>query len=240
MQRCQDPILPFVLTGTIIPNASPTAHSNIQQRLNEYIRAINYYLVFGPVYFIENSSYPVLEDSFFTSTPGLRTFQYPKSNGVIQGKGYQEFEMLDAFVTNHLRENAFIKITGRYLYKNIGDIIPGMAKQLPKAEIVIDLKFMKKMAIVSLFAVTKFFYMRHLMGAYKEMYDPQNRWAEYVVYSRVKQTPSGIFLLPAPALQAVTSSMAETVDMPSTGLNPWLRNIKRHLFSAMGMRELLF
>lgn len=240
MRHCPNPILPFVLTGTIVPNANPTAHGNVQQRRDEYIRAIMYYLGFGPVYFIENSDYPVLKDSFFASTPGLQTLQYPKSTGVIQGKGYQEFEMLDAFVTNHLKEDAFIKITGRYLYKNIGAIIPGIVKQLPKAEIMIDLKFRDEMAIVSLFAVTKSFYVRHLMGAYQEMHDPQNRWAEHVVYSRVKKTHAGMFLQPAPVLQAVTSSMAQTVDMPASGLNPWLRNAKRRLFSAMGMRELIF
>lgn len=231
-------MIPFVLTGTIVPNAVLTVHADFQQRRDEYLRAIKFYLGYGPVYFIENSEYPVFEDSFFTKTASLKTLQYPKSNGVTRGKGYQEFEMLDTFVSNHLMEDSFIKVTGRYVYKNIGDIAPRMVRQFSKGEIVIDLLFKEKKAIVSLFAVSKSYYTRYLKGAYQDMDDSLGLWAEYVMYPRISQTRAATFLQPAPVLQAVTGSMGQSINMSTKGFRPRFRDLKRWLFSMAGMREL--
>jgi hypothetical protein len=233
-------VTPFVLTGTIIPNAVFTAHGNVQQRRDEYIAAIRHYLGFGPVYFIENSDYPLSRDAFFIATPGLETVQYPKSNEMNRGKGYQEFEMLDTFVKNHLREDSFIKVTGRYILKNIDAITPHILKQLPDAGIVIDLMYRKKMAVVSIFAVSKSFYAQHLTEAYKEMDDLQGRWAEHVIYTRIHQSLAGVFLQPAPMIQAVTGTTGHSINMNSKGLKSWMKNTERRLFAAAGIRELLF
>lgn len=230
--------MPFVLTGTIVPNAVPTAHGNVQQRHDEYMQAIRHYLDFGPVYFIENSGYPVLEEPFFTGTPGLTTFAYPRSAFTARGKGYQEFEMLDAFVRDRLREDAFVKVTGRYVYKNIGALTAWMRKRLPGSGIVIDLKRRDKQAIVSLFAVSKAFYVQHLMGSYRDMDDPARLWAEYVLYPRIKRAGTAVFLRPAPLLRAVTGSMGNAVDMRARGLKPRLRDFRRGLLWLAGMREL--
>jgi hypothetical protein len=181
-----------------------------------------------------------LEDSFFTTTPGLRTIQYPKSREAIRGKGYQEFEMLDAFVSHHLQEDTFIKITGRYLFKNIGEIAPRMGRQLGNNGMVIDLLFPKQMAITSLFAASKHFYHRHMMNAYLDMDDRHVRWAEYVLYARIKASRDCTFPQPTPILQAVAGSTGKTINMRSKGFRPWMKNMERRLFAAAGIRELLF
>ncbi|MCY7369077.1 MAG: hypothetical protein LH474_13100, partial [Chamaesiphon sp.] len=55
--------IPIILTGTIIPNTNVRLqHINPEQRRKEYLDCINYYRNFAPVYFLENSSYPVEED----------------------------------------------------------------------------------------------------------------------------------------------------------------------------------
>jgi len=232
--------MPFVLTGTIVPNAVPTAHGNAQRRHDEYVQAIRHYLDFGPVYFIENSGYPVLGEPFFVDTPGLTTFAYPRSASTARGKGYQEFEMLDDFVRDRLREDAFVKVTGRYVYKNIGALTAWMRKRLPESGIVIDMKRRERQAIVGLFAVSKAFYVRHLQGAYRDMDDSARFWAEYVLYRRIRQAGTAVFLQPAPVLRAVTASMGMAVDMRDDGIRQGLRTLKRRLFWLVGMRELLF
>ena len=233
-------MIPFVLTGTVVPNAIPAVHDNAQQRLDEYMHAIRHYLQFGPVYFLENSSYPILDHPFFTTTPGLQTIQYPKSRATLKGKGYQEFEMLDAFVQQHLREDAFIKITGRYVYKNIAELTTWMNRQLPHACIVIDRHRRSRTAIVSLFAASKSFYMETLLGAYCDMDDSLGVWAEHVLYTRIQRVHAGIFLRPAPALQVVTGSMGDRIDQPTGGAWYWLRNMKRRVLGLGGGRELIF
>ena len=233
-------MIPFVLTGTVVPNATPTVHNDAQQRLNEYKQAIRHYLNFGPVYFIENSAYPLLEDPFFTSTPGLQTIQYPKSGATVKGKGYQEFEMLDAFVQQQLREEAFIKVTGRYVYKNIAALTQWITRQLPDAEIVIDRRRKDEVAIVSLFGVSKRFYMDNLLGSYRNMDDAHGVWAEHVLYACIKQAHAGVFLRPAPALRVVTGSMGNQIEERADGLWAWLRNMKRRVFWLTGGHELMF
>lgn len=232
--------MPFVLTGTIVPNAVPTVHGDVRQRRDEYERAIRHYLDFGPVYFVENSTYAVERDPFFTSTPGLQVLRYPPSCASERGKGYQEFEMLDAFVRDRLRDDAFIKVTGRYVYRNIEALATYAGRALPRGEIVIDLLWRKKMAVVGLWAVTRSFYVRHLMGANGDMDDRRGEWAEHVLYRRIHQARVGVFWCPAPVLQAVMGSTGWVIEMPAQGLRPKLRNLKRALFAALGGRELLF
>ncbi len=99
-------MIPIVLTGTIAPNTLPVVHRDPQQRGREYRDAIQHYLGVGPVYFLENSGSPLLDDPFFSATPGLQTVRFPPSLGTRQGKGYQEFEMLDAFVSKTLAADA--------------------------------------------------------------------------------------------------------------------------------------
>ncbi len=231
-------MIPIVLTGTIAPNTLPVVHRDPQQRGREYRDAIQHYLGVGPVYFLENSGSPLLDDPFFSATPGLQTVRFPPSLGTRQGKGYQEFEMLDAFVSKTLAADAFIKITGRYIYRNIGALLPWCVRQCPLAGIVIDMRWARRVASVSLFAVSRRFYLEHLLGAYREMDDATNRWAEHVVYDRVRTARAGVFFRPAPVLRTTTGSTGEWIDMPLHGRRQWARNARRHLAWMMGMRRL--
>ncbi len=233
-------MIPFVLTGTIIPNAVRALHNDPVQRRQEYIGAIRHYLAQGPVWFIENSAYKIREDPFFLETPGLRTVQLPLSAQPERGKGYQEFEMLDRFVGEYLDAPAFIKISGRYRFKNIGDLAKRIPLQLTKVGVVMDLIFLQKKAIVSLFAVSRSFYASHIMGAYHAMNDEQRAWAEYVLYPIIRRSHDYTFLQPAPFVQCIAGSNGQVFDMPEKGLKPWLKTAGRKCLSVAGIREVLF
>lgn len=117
--------IPIVLTGTIIPNTNiRMKHLDAEKRRKEYLNCINYYRNFAPVYFLENSSYPVEEDLEFTSIPNVEIRKFPVSSFPEKGRGFQEFEMIDSFIKNEKNiPNKFLKITGRYFYTNIKDIL---------------------------------------------------------------------------------------------------------------------
>ena len=114
-------MMPIVLTGTIIPDAIKTVHRNWKVRRNEYLGAIRYYKKFSKVYFIENSHYDISHDGEFSSNERFQCFKFGASEEFERGKGYQEFQMLDEFVKAGLEENSFIKVTGRYIYKNFAE-----------------------------------------------------------------------------------------------------------------------
>lgn len=113
-------MIPILLTASIIPNSIFTEYSDIEKRKNDYINSINYYKKFSKIYFIENSGYLIDRDNDF---PKDNNILYISVNNKVvgdweKGKGYQEFRMIDEFVDDHLKENAFIKISGRYIFEN--------------------------------------------------------------------------------------------------------------------------
>ena len=89
-------------------------------------------------FYIENCSLPIvfIENSEFglSEAPGLETIvnhdrieflRFPKSDKVSEGKGYQEFQMLDQAIEQLAEEyHDFVKITGRYQVRNIGPDSP--------------------------------------------------------------------------------------------------------------------
>ena len=112
--------LAIVLTGTIVPSAPFTVHNDPRIRRREYLEAIRFYSEFAPVYFLENSPYPLGDDAEFNQFPNVRLRQRPLSTKPERGKGYQEFEMIDGWLLNEPQPpRRWVKITGRYLYRNL-------------------------------------------------------------------------------------------------------------------------
>jgi len=107
----------ILLTGTIIPNSIYTEHINQVERLNEYIVAIKFYLdtfKHDDLYFLENSEYDLQNDDKINElllNKRFRILKFKKSDKYFEGKGYQEFEMIDAAVSKLQNEyQALLKL----------------------------------------------------------------------------------------------------------------------------------
>jgi hypothetical protein len=95
--------IPIVLTATVIPNGVTAAANNPEKRLEEYLAALNFYLSFAPVFFLENSAYPLETHPEFRQTDRLQVRRFKPSADPGRGKGYQEFEMLDAWMSSEVK-----------------------------------------------------------------------------------------------------------------------------------------
>jgi glycosyltransferase involved in cell wall biosynthesis len=177
--------LAVVLTGTIVPNVPDVRHADPAKRKAEYLEAIRYYSGFAPVYFLENSSHPILKDPDFTGLPGVRLRQFPASRSPERGKGYQEFEMLDRWLEEEKDPpRRFIKVTGRYLFKNFPVLFRECAAEASDV-LVIDQYRKGKAALTQLFYATADLYRRAIRGLYRECDDAAGRWIERALYARV-------------------------------------------------------
>jgi hypothetical protein len=179
----------IVLTGTITPNTSLfNNHLDPQARRNEYLAAINFYRQFGRVYFLENSTYPLLEDPDFQNMPNVSIRKFPVSNFSEKGKGFQEFEMIDAWINSETNLPArWIKVTGRYIYQDFQKIITEC--DLNPKSIIINQYLFAKWADVALFCTTTTFYQRHLIGIYQQCDDQKGICAEKVMNANLNKVP---------------------------------------------------
>lgn len=208
--------LAIVLTGTIIPNAPFTAHNDPAIRRREYLTAINFYRQFAPVYFLENSTYPLEEDQEFNQFPNVMLRQRPVSKAPERGKGYQEFEMIDGWLLNEPQPpHRWMKITGRYLYPNIEMLLSECPSE-QSVGIIIDQCPRSRKARGYLFCVETEFYKKYLAGAYHGCDDASGRWIEYVIYERLNQVPAPQVRLFAvePRLSAISGSTGGNLETP--------------------------
>lgn len=187
--------IPIVLTGTIIPNVIKIKmkHCDWRKRRSEYIDAIKYYTKFSKVYFLENSTYDLLNDANFSCHENFRYFKFRPSNQFEKGKGYQEFQMLDEFVKHKLKEDCFVKITGRYIYENFDEIFSFILKEKNRYDLIVDTSTRFKKAYTGLFYVKKDVYIQRLQDLYLEMDDSKDIWAEHIIYKTLKNIHSYIF-----------------------------------------------
>ncbi len=179
----------IVLTGTIVPNAAFTVYADPGRRKREYLDAIHYYRQFAPVYFLENSSYCLASDADFTKIPNLIIKKLPLSGSPEKGKGYQEFEMIDAWLEGEKSPPwRWIKITGRYIYLNFRDLFEDC---LPTTSyrLIIDQHKHSKMALTSLFCVDTEYYLDNLVGLYHDCDDRDGKWIEQVIYDKITSLP---------------------------------------------------
>jgi len=178
----------IVLTGTIIPNSNLVSHMNVEERKKEYLYTLEYYKRYSPVYFLENSDYPLLHDPAFLNIEGVFLRKFPVSSEYTKGKGYQEFEMLDLWINSEKQLPArFIKITGRYVVTNIHKIYDECLKKV-SWPLMIDRYKKSRKAYTSLFYIKSDYYKKYLEGLYRECDDSMGRWIEYVVFKRLEHS----------------------------------------------------
>jgi hypothetical protein len=223
------PEMAIVLSGTIVPNAPFTPYAEPAVRRKEYLDAINFYGRFAPVYFLENSSYCLAEDAAFTERPMLAVRKFPPSKYRERGKGYQEFEMLDAWVASDPAiPSRWMKITGRYLYRNFPALLRD-ALENGSARMIIDRHKRSRFARSSLFYVETEFYREHLMGIYRACDDRTGVWIEHVLYQRLagRRNDEVRAFAVEPRLTAIGGSSGVTLE--SRPHKYWIKSLLRRV-----------
>jgi hypothetical protein len=174
----------IVLTGTIVPNVSIlTKQIDWQHRRQEYLNSICFYKDFAPVYFLENSSYDLLGDPEFANMPNVSIRKLPMSNFSDRGKGFQEFEMLDRWLsTEQALPVQWLKVTGRYIYPNISAILAECHADRLSSMIINRYKF-TQLADVALFYIRSEYYLEHILELYQKCDDRHKQsWIEKVMF----------------------------------------------------------
>jgi hypothetical protein len=180
-----NPDIAILLTGTIIPHSSFVVHADPKLRRDEYITAINYYSQFCPVYFLENSEYDIFADPEFSSCTNVTIRKFPVSPEYSRGKGFQEFEMIDKWLeTEKNPPRMIIKISGRYIVNNFHQIF-SECRNVEEEICLIDLYRKPKVAISSLFSITRDNYSRYFKGVYLECDDQKGLWIERILFKKI-------------------------------------------------------
>jgi len=221
--------LPIVLTATIIPNIAGTVSVNPETRLAEYIEALKFYLQYAPVIFLENSGYPLEQHAEFRETPRLCVRKFPPSQNPERGKGYQEFEMLDAWLDAEPKPPPrWLKISGRYQLQNILNILDECRRD-PQRALIIDQTVRAHMARTYCFCVRSDFYRKWLRGLYRRCNDQTEDWIERMLFRELKSvsTDEVRFFSTQPRLAAVAGSSGRVFPI---GRSQWLvKQILRRL-----------
>jgi len=175
----------IVLTGTIVPNVIINSkHNDAYKRRNEYLDCIRFYTQFSKVYFLENSSYSLEEDSEFKDIPNLVIRKFLPSLFPERGKGFQEFEMLDKWIeTEKDLVEKFVKITGRYLYPNFNSIWKECHQNTGR-KILIN-QYLLAQAGVELFFTDTNFYRENFLGLYHYSDDMKGVNIDMCVYKKL-------------------------------------------------------
>lgn len=175
----------IVLTGTIIPNSTFVVHSDVDKRRSEYLAAIKYYKEFAPVFFLENSTYPLTSDQDFFGIKNIFLRKLPASEYHDRGKGYLEFEKINKWLkTENALPKRFIKITGRYKILNFKNIFRECLAQRPDY-FLIDRHKRSLVAITRLFCIDTDYFKRYLMDIYLDCNDQNGDWVERVLYRKM-------------------------------------------------------
>lgn len=178
--------LPIVLTATILPNATNVPTTSAEARLAEYVQALIFYQPFAPIFFLENSSYPLGTRAELFKMPQVTLRRFPLSANPERGKGYQEFEMLDSWLASEPdAPSRWLKITGRYQVLNIRTILAECGRR-PAPGILIDQAPRTGVARTHLFCVSTAFYMQRLAGRYRKCDDRTGDWIERVLFRELK------------------------------------------------------
>jgi hypothetical protein len=175
----------IVLTGTIVVNSILTTYVDPEVRKQEYLNAIRFYTKFAPVYFLENSTYPVEEDPEFTSIQNLSIRKMPVSLFYNKGKGYQEFEMIDRWLEEEANPpSKWFKISGRYIFQNFSSILDECLEDRTH-ELVIDQALCHLTANTTIFCVTTDYYIHNFKNIYKACDDFSGNYIEVIIFKEL-------------------------------------------------------
>lgn len=232
----------LLITGTVVPNSNFVAHTDPSQRLEEYYEAISFYASEFPhtdLYFLENSSYDFSENKNFQelfSSGRVTLMKFPVSGKYSEGKGYQEFEMLDQAVEKLSdKYHSFIKLTGRYKVLNLKQITASATKEL-----VIDSHKKPGVSQTNVFLCTFDYYDRHLKGLYKKVNDGAGVYIEKIVYDEIfggeGEKKTELFSL-NPIIKGVSGSYGGSLNRNKLKMK--LRNLERKFLRMFGIKRFL-
>ena len=232
--------LPVVLTATVTPNVAGAASMNPEIRLAEYRRVLQFCQQFAPVIFLENSSYPLERHPEFTASPRLRVCRFLSSASPEKGKGFQEFEMLDAWLAAEPQPPArWLKISGRYQLLNLAETLTECRRE-KKYSLVIDQVHRQQLARTYLFYSSTDFYRAHVNGLYRQCDDRTGDWIERVLFRELEKVPAGQvrFFQTQPRLRAQAGSSGAAFP---TGKFQWLvKQCLRRINCLMDERQLRY
>ena len=229
----------ILLTGTIIPNSVYTEHINCIERLEEYLFAINFYLdAFkeDDVYFLENSNFVIDSEQQFVELKNNKRFyvlKFEKSDKFYEGKGYQEFDMIDSAVIQLSSQyDSFIKITGRYIIKNAFKVTNFTCNG-----IVIDLHKNTKIAQTYFLYFSTKFYIDFFLNEYKKVNDNEGFIIEKIIYQKLilsKCLNKCQLFYKTPILDGVSGSYK--IKLKRNKLKVLIRNIERFIYTIFKVK----
>ena len=180
----------IILTATINPIGylDPNGRNDKNDRENDYFKAIKFYLQKGyKVVFVENSNtYSGKINSLINQ---FNSFEYLSFTSKLShlGKSHGEVEILQYALENsiHLKEvDYLIKITGRYIIKNIDSIIG--ATKLVSKDIYVNPTRNLKWADSRLIIMKKTFYYSYFLPSVEKYLDESKKvYMEYVLMKSV-------------------------------------------------------
>jgi len=232
----------LLVTGTVVPNSNFVMHTNVEERLQEYYEGLSFYAALFPslsVFFLENSSYDFSANPDFQklfTEKKITLVKFPVSDKFNQGKGYQEFEMLDKTIEQLSGTfDSFVKITGRYKVLNLPRLIRSGNKDL-----LADSHKKHRVTQTNVFYVSGNFYLRHLKDLYLQADDSKGIFIEKVVYeklAREKLFPK-IGLFPVnPIIRGTSGSYGG--GLGRNKLKMRVRNAERVLLKLFGIKQFL-
>jgi hypothetical protein len=215
----------LVLTGTLTINAIYTNHNNFELRRLEYLSALKFYTQFSKVFFLENSGYDFSLDEDFKKINNVIYYEHKKSNEYKRGKGYQEFEMIDGWFNGlNIKPYSFIKITGRYLIKNIDKIIDECKEKENK--ILIEKNILnKKVALTDIFYVTSDYYKDNILGQYRKCNDENGIYIEHIMKIIVDKNFGSQVFKNYPLKYGISGSTGRSLGYPFRNkMLKWIRD----------------
>jgi hypothetical protein len=189
---------------------------------------------------LENSDYPLLDDAEFGALKNVRLRKFSSSGPSARGKGFQEFQMLDQWVdSNQDLPQRFLKISGRYRFKNFAAIWDECRGFKCDATILIDQYARSKIALSQLFCVSIDTYRRSLLGLYQQCDDARGDWIERVLYrSFARDNVRSQIFRTEPWLSAVSGSTGLVIQ--TDPFKQALKQGSRYVNRLFNRNELLF
>lgn len=230
----------LLITGTIVPNSNFVEHINIEQRRQEYIDGLVFYSSQFPnddLFFLENSDYNFDTDDEFLKLfidKHITLMKFKESIHFNEGKGYQEFEMLDSAISKlEDKYDEFIKITGRYKVLNLKNLTNRKCENM-----IADSHKKPKVTQTNVFYVTSKFYNTHLKGAYLNVNDSKGKFIEHVVYDILIE--KGLLnkvklFIENPIITGFSGSYGGTLNRNKYKMI--LRNFERKILSIFGIHQ---
>ncbi len=134
-----------------------------------------------------------------------------------------------------MKEARLIKVTGRYIVKNVAELIAQI-----QAPLAIDLHRKMKVAITGFFAVDKAIYVAHFYEKYKLADDDKGKFIEHVLYDEIvnSELKSKTTLLPRnPQYRGVSGSYGGSLERNKYKM--MVRQVERKINRGLGIPEFL-